>query len=88
MQRRLAHISESGLAQRKVAPSAYREVVICVVYHSGSYQGAFEWLERLDAKVSRAVLRGRGGGNAALLPDRRATNTSVDCSDKFDFLRE
>jgi hypothetical protein len=55
----------------------YREVVIWVVYHSGSYQGAFEWLERLDAKVSRAVLRGRGGGNAALLPDRPDTQSAT-----------
>jgi hypothetical protein len=54
-----------------VAPSVYREVTAgdnaCC---SASYQGAFERLERSDAKVSRAVLRGRGGGNAALLPDR------------------
>jgi hypothetical protein len=34
------------------------------------YQGAFERLERSDAKVSRAVLRGRGGVAAAPLPDR------------------
>jgi len=47
----------------------YREVVINGAYHSGSYQGAFERLERSDAKVSRAVLRGRGGSNASLLPD-------------------
>lgn len=26
-------------------------------------------LERLDGKLSRAVLRGRGGSNASLLPD-------------------
>jgi hypothetical protein len=39
-------------------------------YHSGSYQGAFEWLERLDAKVSRAVPRGLGGSNAPWLPDQ------------------
>ncbi len=32
-------------------------------------QKALEGLERLDAKVSRAVLRGRGGGNTILLPD-------------------
>jgi hypothetical protein len=53
-----------------VAPSQYREVVIMWYdYHSGSYQGAFEWLERLDAKVSRAVPRGLGGSNAPWLPD-------------------
>ena len=31
-------------------------------------RGAFEGLELHDGKLSRAVLRGRGGGNAALLP--------------------
>ena len=30
---------------------------------------ALERLELLDAKVSRAVLRGRDGGNTTLLPD-------------------
>jgi hypothetical protein len=29
----------------------------------------FEWLERLEGKLSRAVLRGGGGGNIASLPD-------------------
>jgi hypothetical protein len=32
-------------------------------------QRALEGLELLDAKVSRAVLRGRGVGNSILLPD-------------------
>ncbi len=36
-------------------------------------QGALERLELLDAKVSRAVLRGRDGGNTALLLDTLAT---------------
>jgi IS605 OrfB family transposase len=36
-------------------------------------QRAFERLELLDAKVSRAVLRGRDGGNTTLLPDTLAT---------------
>ncbi len=35
-------------------------------------KGAFERLELHKAKVLRAVLRGRGGGNAALLPDHGA----------------
>jgi hypothetical protein len=43
---------------------------------SASYQGAFERLERSDAKVSRAVLRGRGASNGPLLPDQYV---------KFDF---
>jgi hypothetical protein len=47
----------------------YREVVTGSACRGGSYQGTFERLERSDAKVSRAVLRERGGGNAALLPD-------------------
>ena len=34
---------------------------------------AFERLELLEAKVSRAVLRGGGDGNTASLPDIRAT---------------
>src|SRR5205807_6145420 len=36
-------------------------------------RGALERLELLDAKVSRAVLRGRDGGNTALLLDTLAT---------------
>jgi hypothetical protein len=64
----LAGAPSSGVI-RAVAPSGYREVVTSTGGGSASYQGAFEGLERLDAKVSRAVLRGRGGGNAALLPD-------------------
>ena len=43
-------------------------------------QGALERLELLDAKVSRAVLRGRVGGNTALLLDTLAT-----CSDGMVF---
>ncbi|MCP4541933.1 MAG: hypothetical protein GY832_32795 [Chloroflexi bacterium] len=54
-----------------VAPSVYREVVMmCYDYLSGSYRWAFEWLERSDAKVSRAVLRGLGASNGPWLPDR------------------
>jgi len=43
-------------------------------------QRALERLELLDAKVSRAVLRGRDGGNTILLPDTgklRSTPVSV-----------
>src|SRR6266536_3593442 len=40
-------------------------------------QGALERLELLDAKVSRAVLRGRVGGNTALLLDTLATGTNT-----------
>ena len=53
-----------------VAPSVYREVVAEVrTVTAGPTRGPYEWLERSDAKVSRAVRRGRGGGNAALLPN-------------------
>ena len=38
-------------------------------------QGAFERLELHKAKVLRAVLRGRGGGNAALLPGGKGGNS-------------
>ena len=37
-------------------------------------QRAFERLELHDGKLSRAVLRGRGGVAAALLPGGRASN--------------
>lgn len=54
----LAGTPSSGMSHA-VAPGVYREVtagdnVCCSV----CYQGAFERLERSDAKVSRAVLRG------------------------------
>src|SRR5439155_18403559 len=39
-------------------------------------QGALERLELLDAKVSRAVLRGRVGGNTVLLLDTLATGVN------------
>ena len=65
----LAGAPSSG-AIHVVAPGVYREVVAgSIACCSASYQGAFERLERSDGKLSRAVLRGRGGGNAALLPD-------------------
>jgi hypothetical protein len=49
-----------------VAPSVYREVVA----GSNACRGAsYGTCERLDRKLSRAVLRGRGGSNASLLPD-------------------
>ncbi len=34
-------------------------------------QGAFERLEPCEGRLSCTVLRGRGGGNAALLPDKK-----------------
>jgi hypothetical protein len=52
-----------------MAASGYREVHRPTSV-SASYHGAFERLERLDGKLSRAVPGGRGGGNAALLPDQ------------------
>jgi hypothetical protein len=66
----LAGAPSSATKVHIVAPSVYREVTagdnVCC---SASYRGAFEWLERSDTKVSRAVRGGRGGGNAALLPN-------------------
>jgi len=64
----LAGAPSSG-AIHAAAPSGYREVVIEVIYRSGSYQGAFERLEPDDAKVSRPVPRGLGGSNAPWLPN-------------------
>jgi len=67
----LAGAPSSG-AIHAVAPGVYREVTAgdnaCC---SASYQGAFERLERSDAKVSRAVLRGPGASNGPWLPDLR-----------------
>jgi hypothetical protein len=55
-----------------VAPSVYREAVAEVrTVHSGSYQGAFEWLELDDAKVSRPVPRGLGASDGPWPPDRQ-----------------
>ncbi len=62
----LAGAPSSGIIHM-VAPSVYREVAMGFrAGRSGFYQGAFEWLERSDAKVSRAVLR--GGVAATPLP--------------------
>jgi hypothetical protein len=67
----LAGAPSSGMIHT-VAPGEYREVTAGAnVCCSASYQGAFERIERSDAKVSQAVLRGRGGGNGALLPNQR-----------------
>jgi hypothetical protein len=59
-----------------VASGVYREVTagdnVCC---SASYQGAFERLEPDDGKLSSPVLRGRGGSNASLLPDRPRHST-------------
>ena len=63
----------------KTAPSVCREVVTGGLNrHSGSYQGAFERLERLDAKVSRAVLRGLGASNGPWLPDYVAASRHMN----------
>ena len=50
-------------------------------------QRTLERLELLDAKVSRAVLRGRDGGNAALLPDRLATLSTGEEVENQAFLK-
>jgi hypothetical protein len=78
----LAGAPSSATKVHIAAPSVYREVTagdnVCC---SASYQGAFERLEQSDAKVSRAVLRGRGGGNAALLPDPPNASESTLCKE-------
>ena len=43
-------------------------------------QRALEGLELLDAKVSRAVLRGRDDGNIILLPDTDIKDAGVNRS--------
>ncbi len=57
---------------RVAAPRVYREVHRGQASVSASYLPveAFEMLERLEGKLSRAVPRGGGGGNVASLPDR------------------
>jgi hypothetical protein len=65
----LAGAPSSGMFHA-VAPGVYREATaggnVCC---SASYQGAVERLERSDAKVSRAVLRGLGASTGPRLPD-------------------
>ena len=81
----LAGAPSSVTIVHAVAPSVYREVVTGDLNcHSGSYQGAFERLEPDDAKVSSPVPSGRGGGNAALLPDRHIVLSGRDLH-TFDF---
>jgi hypothetical protein len=73
----LAGAPSSGMIHA-AAQGVYREVTAGDnVYCSASYQGAFERLERSDAKVSRAVLRGPGGSNAPWLPDQRFLSTMM-----------
>ena len=70
VQRRPAHTYwTSGLAQRKVAPSVYREVAIVFVA-AGPTRGPLSGLSYRAVKVARGVLRGGSGGNATSLPDR------------------
>ena len=40
-------------------------------------------LERLAVKVARAVLRGRGAGNSALLPDTTTLMLELEVEDLF-----
>ena len=61
-----------------MAPNAYREVVTDNACRNGSYQGVFEWLERSDGKLSRAVLRGLGASNGPWLPDYVAASRHMN----------
>jgi hypothetical protein len=65
----LAGAPSSVTIVHAVAPSVYREVAIASLSQR-VLPGAFERLERSDAKVSRAVLRGPGASNGPWLPDR------------------
>jgi len=60
--------------QQAIEPGAARPV-----------KGAFEWLELRAGKLARGVLRGRGGGNAALLPDHPTwlIGALFDCSTRI-----
>ena len=48
---------------------------------SRARQRAFERLELLEGKLSRAVLRGRDGGNTVLLPGLRHESCVCSCYD-------
>ena len=64
------HKLESGLAQRKVASSVYREIVAGVMtVTAGPTKGPYEQLEPDDAKVSSPVPRGLGASNGPRPPD-------------------
>ena len=54
-----------------MATSQYREDLVRFVWLNRVPHGAFERLEPRDAKVSSAVLRGRGASNGSLLPGLR-----------------
>jgi len=58
-----------------VAVNAYREGATSNLRRTASpREGAFERLEPCEGKLSRTVLRGRGGSNAALLPGEAITS--------------
>jgi hypothetical protein len=61
----------SRVEKRAMAPSAYREgdTGKHSLVKPRPFAGRSQRLELYDAKVSRTVLRGGGGGNAASLPD-------------------
>jgi len=50
-----------------MAPNVYCEGSVSFQLHRVLH-GAFERLEPCEGRLSRTVLRGRGGSNAALLP--------------------
>jgi len=53
-----------------MAPNVYCEGSVSFQLHRVLH-GAFERLEPCEGRLSRTVLRGRGGSNAALLPGLR-----------------
>jgi hypothetical protein len=74
----LAGAPSSVTIVHAVAPSVYREVAIASLSQR-VLPGAFERLERSDAKVSRAVLRGPGASNGPWLPDRSSGSSLCRC---------
>ncbi len=60
-----AKTSTYSLAQRKVAPSAYREVVIDVLITAGSTRGPLSGLSRMTRKCHVRFL---GGWGPAMAP--------------------
>ena len=65
---------------RVAAPSVYRKVTAVSICRGASHQRAFEMLEWSDAKVSRAVLGGQGGGNAACYPTESLLGAVLACA--------
>jgi hypothetical protein len=60
-----------------LASDEYREGGVVKLNIAGSREGPYEMLEPDVGKLASPVLRGRGGGNIALLPGRRMATIRV-----------